>query len=100
MAKAILDFEKKGIDKLHFFAGGIIFPVVVATYSDWENQQLLYLKRNFQRGGFTTKSVCQWCIHHQIDYRIFYPLSIGYILKHPYKFIKYLQLKKELHYSF
>lgn len=99
MAKAKSDFDQEITDKWHFFAGGMTFPVIVVTNSDWEEQQLSYLKRNFQEGGFTTKNICQWCMRHQMKYQIFYPPSIGYILRHPYMFIKYLQLKKELEYS-
>lgn len=94
--KAVSDLEQKLAGKWHFFAGGMNFPVIVVTNNEWEEEQLSYLKRNFQRGGFTTKSICEWCIRHQMEYWIFYPTRIGYILKHPYTFIKYLQLKKEL----
>ncbi len=98
MAKAILDFETEGLKKLHFLVGGLNFPVVAATYNDWENQQISCMEGNFKSGGFTTKSVCEWCIHHKIQYRIVYPVSIVCILRNPYKYLKYLQLKKELGY--
>ena len=94
--KRILNFNEEGLKGLHFFTEHLNFPIVAASYSDWEKQQLSYLEHNFQSGGFTTTSLCQWCIHHHIQYRIVYPLSIRSIFRNPYKYMKYLQLKQML----
>lgn len=91
--KRILKFNEDGLKGLHFFTERLNFPVAVASYSDWEERQISYLENNFQSGGFTTKTICQWCINHRIQYQIIYPLSIKSIFKNPYKYMKFLELK-------
>lgn len=94
--KRILNFNEDGLKGLHFFTEHINFPVAVASYSDWEEQKISYLEKNFQSERFTTENICQWCINHRIQYQIVYPLRIRSIFRNPYKYVKYLQLKQML----
>lgn len=71
--KRILKFNEDRLKGLHFFTKHLNFPVAVASYSDWEEQQISYLEHNFQSRGFTTENLCQWCINHKIQYQIVYP---------------------------
>jgi len=91
-----LSFEKQDLQGIHFFTEGLNFPVATVSYSEWETNQINYLESNFQKVGFTTESLCQWCINHQIQYRIIYPIKNISIIRNPYKFYKYLQLKRNL----
>lgn len=94
--KKLLKFNEEGLKGLHFFMHNLNFPIVAAAYTEWEHTQLTYLENNFKTANFTTESLCQWCINHQIQYQIVYPLSKIFILKNPYKYFRYLQLKSRL----
>lgn len=93
--KQLLNFNEEGMKGLHFFTK-TYFPIAIASYSDWEEQQLSYLENNFQPKRHTTWSLCKWCIYHHIQYEILYPTDIQNILRNPYRFVKYLQFKKNL----
>lgn len=97
--KKLLDFNPDGMKKLHFFTENLNFPVAVAVYTDQEEMQVSCLTNNIKSGNFNSQAICEWRINHQIQYRIIYPLKKSSILKHPYKYMKYLQLKKKLNYS-
>lgn len=93
----IIKLPEDNLQELHFFMQGLNFPVVAGSYSEWEKQQLSYLEKNSK--GFNTEAICQWCINHNIRYQILYPLKKISILKNPYKYYKFIQLKKKLNYS-
>lgn len=95
----IINFNPEGMKGLHFYIEGLNFPVAVGTYSDWEEVQVSYLSSNIKNGGFNSEAICQWCISHQIQYRIVYPINKSTIFKNPYKYFKFLQLKRKLNYS-
>lgn len=95
----IINFNPEGMKGLHFYIEGLNFPVVLATYSDWEEVQVSYLSKNIQSGSFNSEAICRWCISHQIQYRIVYPIRKSSIFKNPYKYYKFLQLKRKLNYS-
>lgn len=95
----IIKLPEENLQVLHFFAKGLNFPVVAGSYSTWEKQQLSYLEANLNSTGFSTEAICQWCINHNIRYQILYPLKKISILKNPYKYYKFIQLKKKLNYS-
>lgn len=97
--RKIIDFNPEGLQGLHFYMEGLNFPVVLATYSDWEETQVSYFTKNVKAGNFDTEAVCQWCISHQIQYRIVYPISKKAIVKHPYKYYKFLKVKRNLNVS-
>lgn len=97
--KKIIKLPEENLQGLHFFTKGMNFPVVAGAYSEWEKQQLFYLESNLCSTGFNTEALCQWCITHNISYQILYPLKKVSILKNPYKYYKFLQLKKKLNYS-
>ncbi len=97
--KKIIKLPEENLQSLHFFTKGMNFPVVAGSYSLWEKQQLSYLESNLSSTGFNTEALCQWCITHNINYQILYPLKKASILKNPYKYYKFLQLKKKLNYS-
>lgn len=92
----ILKFAKENLRTLHFFVESVNFPVAVASYSDWEEEQISYLENNYKSLKMNTESICIWCINHQIKYQIIYPISKILIIKNPYKYIKYLQLERKL----
>lgn len=94
-----LNFEKEGMKSVHFFTTNLNYPIAMASYSDWDTIQINCLTSNFKEAGFTSETLCRWCINHNIQYRIVYPLNKKAILKHPYKYLKYLELKKKLNYS-
>ena len=96
--KEILDFNKDGLKSLHIFTTKLSFPVVAASYNDWEEQQLAYLKNNFQLKQFTTENLCQWCINQHIQYRIIFSLDIQNIFRNPLKCKEYIRLKRMLNY--
>lgn len=98
MGKTI-KLPEENLKGLHFFTNGMNFPVVAGSYSEWEKQQLSYLESNLSSVGFNTEALCQWCISHNIRYQILYPLRKISILKNPYKYYKFMQLKKKLNYS-
>ena len=81
---------------LHFFAEGLNFPVAIGTYTEWHEVQVSYLAQNIKEGHFNTESICRWCISHSIPYQIIYPISKKVIIKNPYKYYKFLQLKRRL----
>ena len=95
----VIKLPEENLKGLHFFTKGMNFPVVAASYSEWEKQQLSYLESNLSSTGFNTESICQWCISHNIQYQILYPIRKSSIFKNPYKYYKFIQLKKKLNYS-
>ena len=38
--KQILKFKKEGLKGLHFFIENLNYPIVVASYDEWEEQQI------------------------------------------------------------
>lgn len=92
----IIKFDPEGMKGLHFYMEGLNFPVVIGTYSDWEETQVSYLSNHIKDGRFNTEAVCRWCISHRIRYQIVYPIRKRIILKNPYKYYKFLQLKRKL----
>lgn len=97
--KKVLDFKEENLKGLYFYMNGLNFPVALATYSEWEETQVSYLSNNVKSEGFNTESLCRWCISHNIQYRIVYPIKKSSIFKNPYKYLKFLQLKRKLKYS-
>ena len=98
MKKKIIDFNPNGLRKLYFFTENLNYPVVIALYSEQEEARASYLLCNIQSGIFNSESICKWCIAHHIQYRIIYPLKKVSILKNPYKYYKFIQLKRKLKY--
>lgn len=94
----ILKFQKENLKALHFFTEGVNFPLVAASYSEWEEQQLCYFENHFKSLEMNTESICRWCINHHVQYQILYPLNKISIIKNPYKYFKYLQLKRKLNF--
>lgn len=97
--KKIIKLPEENLQGLHFFMKGMNFPVVAGSYCESEKQQLSYLEANLYSVGFNTEVVCQWCVNHNIQFQILYPLRKISILKNPYKYYKFLCLKKKLNYS-
>lgn len=95
----IIKLSKDNLQGLYFFVEGLNFPVVAASYNSWERQQLTFLETNLSSTCFNTEAVCQWCINHNIQYQILYPLRKIDILKNPYKYYRFIRLKKKLKYS-
>lgn len=94
--KRVINFNPDGLQGLHFFVEGVNFPIAVGTYSDWEETQVSYLADNIKNGSWDTEDICRWCESHQIQYQIIYPIRRSCIIKHPYKYYKFLQLKQKL----
>lgn len=94
--KRIINFNPNGLQGLHFFTEGLKFPIVIGTYSAWEETQVSYLADNIRYGYCTTEDICRWCINHQIQYQIIYPIRRRSIVMHPYKYYKYLELNRKI----
>ena len=94
--KKIIKFKKDGLIGLHFFMENMNYTVVAASYNEWEKQQLSYLESDYRSKDFTTTSLCLWCIRHHIQYQIVYPVTVISVFKNPYKYIKFLELKRKL----
>jgi len=89
----MLNFKEEGMLELHCLTEQLNFPIAIPIYSDWEKTQLQYLLNNIKSTRFNSYEICKWCITHQLAYEILYPLRKSSILKHPYKYYKYLQMK-------
>lgn len=92
----MLKLKPDNLKALHFFTEGLNYPVAIAAYSDKQEALLSYLISNFQTKQFTSESVCRWCLSHNLQFQILYPISKMSIFKNPYKFFKFLQLKYRL----
>lgn len=93
---SVLKLPKENLISLHFFVERLNFPVAAASYNEWEEQQISYLENNYKSLNLNTESICEWCINHNIQYQILYPLNKISILKNPYKYFQYLQLNRKL----
>ena len=93
---SIIEFKKENLKVVHFFVEHLDFPVAVATYNEWEEQQICYLEKHYECFKMNTESICKWCINHRFNYQIIYPINKIFIIKNPYKYLKYLQLKRKL----
>lgn len=89
----MLKFKEEGMTELHFLIENLNFPIAIPIYSDWERTLLDYLQCNIQSTRFTSYDICKWCITHKLSYQVLYPLSRFAILRNPYKYFKYLQMK-------
>lgn len=94
--RKLLDFNPNGLIKIHFLTKDINFPVAIAVYSAQEDMMVSCLSNNIKSGNFNTESICIWCDEHKIEYQIVYPLRKIMILKNPYKYYRFLCLKKKL----
>ena len=56
----VLKFPEQGLKGLHFFVEHLNFPVVIATYSDWQETQVSYLSNNYHSKGFNSEAICMW----------------------------------------
>lgn len=92
----MLEFKKENLKELHFITKNINFPIAIAIYNDWEKIQLNYLFANMDSVHMNSEEVCRWCISHNLKYQILYPIRKISIIKNPYKFLKYLELKAKL----
>ena len=96
MKKQILKFKKDNLKSVNFFTKGIQFPVAIAAYSEWEEQQISYMCKNYNELKMNTEDICKWCITHGITYQMMYPLCMTDIVKYPIKFYKYVNMRQRL----
>jgi hypothetical protein len=80
------------VKEIHFYKENLNFPIVMYICTCWEKTQLAYLNPKIHN----SESLCRWCISHHIKYQILYPILRSSIVKNPYKYYKYLQLKARL----
>jgi hypothetical protein len=80
------------IKDMHIFIDPKSFPVAVFTHDEWEARELSYVKPE----EHNTESLCRWCINHNIEYRLLYPLSITHFLRNPGVYYRYGRLKARL----
>lgn len=92
----IIKLEKEGLVGLYFFEKELNFPIAVGTYSKWQETQVSYLVTSMKNNRYDTEYICRWCISHEIPYQILYPIDKMAILKKPYKYYKFLCLKRKL----
>lgn len=86
----------EGLKEIHFHTEGVNFPIAMYICTDWEKVQLSYLYQNLKVKHFTSYELCRWCQSHNILFQIFYPLRWISVIKNPYKYFKYLELKARL----
>lgn len=91
-----LDFDMEGMKELQILAEGMNYPVAIPIYTDWQKTQYQYLIARVRNTGFSSYDVCRWCITHQLQFKILYPMDKKTIFKHPYKFLKYLEMMSKL----
>ena len=94
MSKKIIQLPEENLQGLHFYKENLSFPVIIGTYSSWEESQITYL--NLSVSTMKTLDICKWCINHKIHYQILYPINKQEILKDPIRFIFYLILKHKI----
>ena len=92
----MIKFKKEGLKELHFLTERINFPIVIAVYNGWQKTQFQYLLSNIESTRFTSYDICKWCIVHNLQYQIIYPIRKLSILKNPYKYYKYIQMRIRL----
>lgn len=80
------------LKEVHIYKKNLNFPIVIYICNEWEKVQLSYLDPSVHN----SESLCRWCIAHHIQYQILYPLYLKTIFKNPYKYYKYVQMKKRL----
>ena len=88
--------EPENLKSVHFYIEELSFSIVIYACSEWDEIQINYLNQNYDSAGYTSYTLCKWCQNHNIEYSILYPLSKLSILRNPYKYYKYLQLKIRL----
>ncbi len=88
----IIDFESEDLMSIHFFVENMDFPVVIAAYNEWDEQQILYMKNNISSQSHTVKSISKWCINHQLQFRIILIPKILDIIINPYKYIRIIEI--------
>ena len=88
----LFNFNQEGLKELHFLTEEINFPIAVPIYDDWQKTQFQYLLSNIKTTTFTSYDICKWCIVHNLQYQIIYPIKKISILKNPYKYYKYIQM--------
>ena len=97
--KPILKFNQKSLKAVRFFTKNLNYPIAMASYNEWQEQQISYLCSNYERLKLNSEELCLWCIRHEIQYQIMYPLKRFPMIRNPYKYYKYLKLKKRLNYT-
>lgn len=89
----MLNFKEEGMLELHCLTEQLNFLVAIPIYNEWEKTQFQYLLNNIKSTRLNSFEICKWCISHRLAYKILYPLRKSSILKNPYKYYKYLQMK-------
>ena len=92
----ILKFKKDNLLSINFFTKGIQFPIAVAAYTEWEEQQISYMSSKYEARRMNSEEICRWCIVHGIKYQIMYPLDYASIIKNPVKYYEYIKMKNKL----
>lgn len=92
MKKQILKFKKDNLKSVNFFTKGIQFPVAIAAYSEWEEQQISYMCKNYNELKMNTEDICKWCIRHHIKYQIMYPMNWKEVVGNPVQYFQYVKM--------
>ena len=82
----------KDVKSMNFFTENMMFPMVLYAKSEWEDEQIKYLKNR----RHNNLSLCLWCSSHDVHFQVLYPLSKKDIIMHPIKYLYYLKLKRLL----
>ena len=72
------------------------YPVVAAEYTTADSYAFDCLDRNVKAGRMTSESICEWCMNHQIYFRILYGVRVKNVLKNPGKAVRFLKMKNRL----
>ena len=80
---------KNNLTGIHLYCDHLEFPVVLYEKSQWDKTQMEYLDTSIH----TTESLINWANAHKIGFDVIPPLKITTPIRHPLKFLHYIQLK-------
>lgn len=77
--KKILDFKEEGLYHIHALAKELDATVIMASYSDDDDNRIAEITRRVEVEHITTEEVCELCDFYGIDYRAMYPCNTNTI---------------------
>lgn len=96
MSRQFLKLNPEGMLGAHIFKKNLNFQMILASYSEYEEVQIQYLSNNYESLHLSSEDLGRWCISHKIQYQFLYPIQFTSVIKNPYKYYKFLELKMKL----
>lgn len=66
----MLEINSEGLKKLHFLKTDVEYLVVVATYTDEQEELLSHLEDVYRQERFDTYDLAEWCAEQGLVYRV------------------------------